>query len=149
MRFFMKLSTKSRYGLRILLEIALDRDGNGASSGKTIAQKQDISEAYLEQIMIPLKEAGLIRTIRGCRGGYALRRPASEITMLDVMELFEGPLDLVKCGEGDKPCSRLAECTTSKVWKHLSETLRREAKKITLAQIVKNSRENNRPEYII
>lgn len=145
----MKLSTKSRYGLRILLEIALDREGLGAVSGKTIAEKQEISEAYLEQIMIPLKEAGLIRTIRGCRGGYALKRRPAEITMLDVIELFEGPLDLVRCEDGNEPCPRLAGCTTSKVWRHLSETLRREAKKITLEQIVKNARENNRPEYMI
>ena len=86
----MKLSTKTRYGLRILLQIAADTENNkkGSVKGKSIAQMQNVSEAYLEQIMIPFKTAGFVKTVRGCNGGYALNRPAESITVLDIIELF-------------------------------------------------------------
>ena len=71
----MKLSTKSRYGLRVLLQIAMDSEKSKVVSGREISRKQEISEPYLEQIMIPLKNAGIVSTVRGCRGGYRLKRP--------------------------------------------------------------------------
>ena len=77
----MRLSTKSRYGLRILIQIAIDNlNGKKLAQGRVIAKKQDITDAYLEQIMIPLKRGGVVGTVRGCNGGYELRKECQDIT---------------------------------------------------------------------
>ena len=148
----MRLSTKTRYGLRILLQIALDCEGkrNCSVKGKTIAEKQDISEAYLEQIMIPLKSEGFVKTVRGCHGGYALNRTPEQISVLDLIELFEGRIQLVKCvGGEDGDCTRLEICPTSGVWTKLSEDIRNLAIKITLQSIVEEAKNKGNPEYVI
>lgn len=145
----MKLSTKSRYGLRILLQIALESDAIPAIKGKDIAKKQEISEAYLEQIMIPLKNSGIIRTVRGCNGGYSLNRTPEEVTVLDIIELFEGKLHLVKCVSDSASCDRCNVCLAAEVWEHLSGVLRREASKITLASLVEKMKKNYGLEYVI
>jgi Rrf2 family protein len=88
----LKLSTKPRYGLRILAQMVADGGNNVPVSGKAIARKQGISVAYIEQILIPMRNAGLVRTIRGPKGGYLLDRPASDISLLEIIELFEGRL---------------------------------------------------------
>jgi Rrf2 family protein len=84
----MKLSTRSTYGIRALVELAL-AEGQGPLSASSIAQRQDLSVAYLEQLLHKLKKGGLVRSIRGPRGGYALARPAAEITMADAVRLLE------------------------------------------------------------
>lgn len=148
----MRLSTKTRYGLRILLQIALDCEGrkNGSVKGKTIAGKQDISEAYLEQIMIPLKSEGFVKTVRGCHGGYALNRQPDQISVLDLIELFEGPIQLVKCAGGEEgDCPRLGICPTTGVWAKLSEGIRTLASKTTLQAIVEEAKSRGNPEYVI
>jgi len=148
----MRLSTKTRYGLRILLQIALDSEGraNASVKGKTISEKQEISEAYLEQIMIPLKSHGFVKTVRGCHGGYALNRSPEQITVLDLIELFEGKVQLVKCvGGEDGDCSRLGRCPTSAVWEGLSEGIRKLAGSISLRQIVDEAKAKGNPEYVI
>ncbi|HBC89699.1 MAG TPA: Rrf2 family transcriptional regulator [Lentisphaeria bacterium] len=136
----MKLSTKSRYGLRILLQIAIDNKEGKASQGKSISKKQEISEPYLEQIMIPLKNAGLVRTTRGCNGGYFLNKKAEDITVLDVIELFEGELCLVDCVTAPKTCSRSKNCQMINVWKKIANSIRSTASKITLASILEDSK---------
>jgi len=145
----MKLSTKSRYGLRVLLQIALDAESQHVVTGRELAEKQEISEPYLEQIMIPLKSAGLITTVRGCHGGYRLKKTPQEITILEIIELFEGELNLVKCTDGNQPCHRLKNCTTAQVWDEISQTLRDKARSITLARLVLMAKENQQPEFII
>lgn len=144
----MKLSTKSRYGLRILLQIALDSVGNAPVKGNVIAKKQELSEPYLEQIMIPLKNAGLIRTVRGCNGGYVLNMAPEKITLLNIIELFEGELQLVNCEDCRRFCATDAKCASSIVWKDLSDALRKEAAKITLAKVAEMSKQDL-PEYVI
>ena len=146
----MKLSTKSRYGLRILLQIALETETQDSAKGKSIAEKQEITEAYLEQIMIPLKSSGIVKTIRGCYGGYVLNKAPEEISVLDVIEVFEGKIQLVKCSDGNgKKCPRHDICMATDVWEHLSEILKTEAGKITLASLVEKSKINNKPVYVI
>jgi Rrf2 family protein len=145
----MKLSTKSRYGLRILLQIAAEADKLSAIKGKDIAQKQEISEAYLEQIMIPLKNSGIIRTVRGCNGGYGLNRSPEKITVLDIIELFEGKLQLVKCVSDSSLCERCNICLASEVWERLSDVLRREAAQISLTSLVEKMKKNYKLEYVI
>lgn len=146
----MKLSTKSRYGLRILVQIAIDNlNGKNLSQGRTIAKKQDITDAYLEQIMIPLKRGGIVGTVRGCNGGYELRKELEDITVLGVIELFEGTINLADCSKGNTKCKRTEKCSTSHVWEHLSKMIREESEKITLASIVEDYQKNASADYVI
>jgi len=146
----MKLSTKPRYALRILIQLAFDVEkGNKSARGRDIAKKQHISEPYIEQMMMPLRAAKIVKTIRGCKGGYTLAKDPENITVLDIIELFEGPLSLVHCEKTDKSCDNFANCFTRDVWKKLSDTLKTEASKITLANIVKDVKEHSCPDYFI
>jgi Rrf2 family protein len=131
-----RLSTKSRYGLRILLQIAQDNREGHLASGRVIAERQEITEPYMEQIMIPLKAGKLVKTRRGCRGGYELARAAEAITVLEVVELFEGRFDLVNCDDPEAPCSRRPQCPTYPVWKNLSDASRRVAAEISVASLL-------------
>ncbi len=144
----MKLSTKPRYGLRILIQIALDNKDGKAAQGKSIAKKQEISEPYLEQIMIPLKNSGLVRTTRGCNGGYFLNKQPEEITVLDIIELFEGEFNLVDCVTDPKACSRRKNCYTINVWRKLASSFKGTAEKITLASIL-DEQKGASSEYVI
>jgi Rrf2 family protein len=144
----MRLSTKSRYGLRILMQIAMENQEGKAAQGKTISRKQDISEPYLEQIMIPLKNAGYVRATRGCNGGYFLNKNPQDITVLGVIELFEGELNLVDCVSDENNCPRVKECHTSNVWKKIAASMRDTAEKITLASIL-DEHKDNALEYVI
>ncbi len=145
----MKLSTKSRYGLRVLLQIAIDSKNDHVVTGREIAESQEISEPYLEQIMIPLKNYGAVSTVRGCRGGYRLKKDAAEISVLDVIELFEGELSLVRCHDGHSSCPRCKFCSASAVWKELSETLREKARSITIAMLAEQEQLAKQPEFVI
>ena len=138
----MKLSTKPRYGLRILAQIAADGGDKTPVCGKAVASKQGISIAYIEQILIPMRNAGLVRTVRGRNGGYMLDRPAADITLLEIIELFEGRLELV--AERDKS-------SASHIWKRLTESLRTEAADITVAELAVMIAEENPPaiDFII
>ena len=91
----LNLSTKSRYGLRILLQLAQCRGSGRSCKVRELAEQQSISDAYVEQIMIALKGSGLVLSARGRNGGYLLGRVPADITVLDVIELFEGRIDLV------------------------------------------------------
>ena len=132
----MKLSTKPRYGLRILAQIAADGGDNTPVCGKEVARKQGISIAYIEQILIPMRNAGMIRTVRGRNGGYILARPAQDISLLEIIELFEGHLDLVEDHENN---------TAAEIWQRLSLVLRNEAKAITVANLADLLERNNPP----
>lgn len=143
----MKVSTKTRYGLRIILQLVEALPSGKALKGKEIVNKQKISEPYMEQIMIKLRKVGWVITERGCQGGYKLNVSPENVTMLDFIELFEGPLQLVRCASKDKRCTLLAECRTSISWKILAESFRKEAKKISLDKIIDLN--SNVKEYVI
>ena len=145
----MKLSTRSRYGLRILLQIAIESREGRLAQGKLISEKQNVSEPYLEQIMITLRSSGLVRTVRGCNGGYQLNRNPEHITVLEVVELFEGELKIVDCEPGKKRCPRKENCLTTNVWKKLSDALRKSASEITLKEIIDQRPTNAGNEYFI
>ena len=131
----MKLSTKPRYGLRILAQIAVDTEDGKPAGGKDVAKKQDISTAYMEQILIPLRNAGIISAVRGRNGGYLLARPAEDISVLDIIEVFEGKLELVDSSSCDT-CAQDQVCPTRDVWDRLSQVLRDESSTITVADLV-------------
>jgi Rrf2 family protein len=146
----MKLSTKSRYGLRIILQIALDNlSGRKLSQGRKIAEKQGITDAYLEQIMIPLKRGGIVGTIRGCNGGYDLRKTAKNITVLEIIELFEGRIKLADCCSGKQKCQRVEKCPTINVWTELEDAFREKAATITLESILEHYKKDMSSDYII
>ncbi|MGF0038781.1 RrF2 family transcriptional regulator [Victivallis vadensis] len=132
----LNLSTKSRYGLRILLQLAQCRGSGRSCKVRELAEQQSISDAYVEQIMIALKGSGLVLSARGRNGGYLLGRVPADITVLDVIELFEGRIDLVGCTGQEQRCARIAGCLSRTVWQRLSEAFRREAAAITLADIL-------------
>jgi Rrf2 family protein len=142
----MKLSTKIRYGARAMLELACHY-GEGPIELKEIAKSQDISIKYLEQVIIPLRTAGLVKSARGSKGGYSLAKPPSEICLFDVVETLEGPLYLVDCIKDPKLCKRSLSCVTRDIWSEVSEALHRILKSITLDEMVRRRMEKENGDY--
>lgn len=120
----MRLSTKGRYGLRAMVDIAQSQD-EGPVAIHNIAQRQDLSNRYLEQLLIPLKQAGLVKSIRGSQGGYVLGRAAGSITVGDVIRVLEGPIAPVDCVNEMNPddCNRADYCVTKKIWSRLRDSI--------------------------
>lgn len=101
----MKVSTKGRYGLTIMMELA-NRYGEGPTSLKSIAKTHDLSEHYLEQLVSPLRNAGLVRSVRGAYGGYILAKEPAQVTSGDVIRVLEGPISPVEFDQEDDPAKR-------------------------------------------
>ncbi|KAF0825525.1 cysteine metabolism transcriptional regulator CymR [Cytobacillus firmus] len=101
----MKISTKGRYGLTIMIELA-KKHGEGPTSLKSIAQTNDLSEHYLEQLIAPLRNAGLVKSIRGAYGGYILGKEPAKITSGDIIRVLEGPISPVEGIEDEEPAKR-------------------------------------------
>jgi Rrf2 family iron-sulfur cluster assembly transcriptional regulator len=140
----MKLSTKTRYAARFLLHLALHKE-QAPIMLKQVAGSEGISEKYLSQIAIPLKAQGLIGSMRGAGGGYFLARPASEIRLREVVELFEEGMEWVECGRDRSVCRRAPECIMRDVWHQFSETARQHLDQITLADLVQRIHQHNQP----
>jgi len=136
----MRISTKIRYGTRAILELA-SQYGKGPIELKEIAKKEDISLKYLEQVIIPLRTAGLVKAIRGSKGGYSLGKPPSEICLNDVIEILEGPVNLIECVKDSKACQRSSLCVTRDIWKKVSEAIYEIFRSVTLEDMVKRKRE--------
>ena len=114
----MKFSTRVLYGCRAMVDLALRRK-EGMLSLQALAEGQHMPERYLSKIIQDLRRSGLIRSVRGAHGGYALSRPADEITLLDVWEALEGPVRLVDCLDTPDACNMMGECVTRDVWDKL------------------------------
>ena len=128
----MKLSTKGRYATRILLCISR-LQGDQPVPKKKIAEQEGISTDYIEQIIVPLKNAGLVNSVRGLRGGFRLAKKAAEITVYDILAASEGDINLVGClAEG---CSNSDKCVVQRVWQGASNQLREYFSKITLQEL--------------
>ena len=112
----MKLTTKTRYGARLLLDIALNQN-QGAVRMNDISNRQNISVKYLEQLIRPLKKAHLVNSIRGPKGGHVLAQKPESITLGQVMRLFEGQSDLVDCISNPKQCSKSNDCPVRIAWR--------------------------------
>lgn len=136
----MRLSTRSRYGVRLMLALGLN-DRKEPVFLKDIAHSEDISEKYLSQIIIPLKAKGLVTTFRGAHGGYLLSRPASEIRLRDIIETLEGDLGLVDCVGTPDVCGKSTECVTREIWNDMSLLLLRFLDTFTLEDLVNRYRE--------
>lgn len=130
----MKISTKGRYALRTMLELALAEDG--LTSVKAIAASQDISEKYLEQIMGKLAKAGLVVSVRGAQGGYRLAKAPSEYTAAEILSAIEGDLAPVSCMENSpNMCPRSGFCVTLTVYQRLYEAEMKTLNSITLEEL--------------
>jgi Rrf2 family cysteine metabolism transcriptional repressor len=131
----MKISTKIRYGARAMLRLA-SHYGEGPIELREIANKENISLKYLEQVIIPLRTAGLVKSIRGSKGGYALARPPAEICFNEIVEILEGPLSLIECLHDPKLCQRVPTCVTREVWQKVSDAINGIFRSITLEDLV-------------
>jgi len=135
----MKMSTKGRYGVRLMLDLAL-HNGEGPVLLKDIARRQGISEKYLWNLINPLKTVGLVQSIRGAHGGYKLAKKPSEISLKDIMRVLEGPLCLVDCVENPLTCERSPTCITRDVWCEASESFLKTLEAMTLEKMVERHR---------
>ena len=132
----MILSTKGRYGLKIMDELALNY-GEGPMPLKEVAQRQQLSETYLEQLIAHLKKAGLVRSIRGAQGGYELIRKPEEISVGEIIRTLEGPLAPSECVMDNEPeCSKAENCVTRLIWEKIMEGINNVVDSITLNDMV-------------
>lgn len=134
----MKISTKGRYGLRIMTDIA-DNEINGCVSISDIALREHLSEKYLEQITTLLSKAGLVKSVRGSKGGYHLTRPAKEITVQDILTATEGSLAPVACAEDSECCENYCDCVTSFIWTKIYNAVTDVVSKISLEELVERN----------
>ena len=135
----MKLSTRGRYGIHTMYDLALHGE-NGPQSIKSIAERGGMPEAYLEQLIAGLKRAGLVTSTRGAQGGYMLARPADAITVGDVLRALEGNLSLVECLEGEDCCDRACACPSRIVWQKLRDGMTAIVDGITLQDMMDDYR---------
>ena len=136
----MHMSTRGRYGVRLMVALAANY-GSGITLLRDVARREQISEKYLGQIVIPLKNAGLLTSQRGSRGGYALARPPAEVTVKDVVEAIEGKIAAVLCVHDPEACARASSCVATRVWKQLSEDIERSLSSFTLEALARQARQ--------
>ena len=137
----MKLSTKGEYGVLAMCELAA-RHGEGPISIKDITVKQGLSDAYLEQLFAQLKKTNLIKSVRGAKGGYVLTRDPSEITVGEVIDALEGPIEISPCVGGantDFKCGKTAVCATRGLWMDVHQSIRNVIDNRTLKDLVDNA----------
>ena len=127
----MKMSTKGRYGLRVMIELAC-RYGQGPVLVDAIERNCGISGKYIHQIMLSLKYAGMVRTVRGPHGGYELVKKPSEVTALDVITILEGSVDPVECVSCPSVCGRASDCVTRDLWEEVGSAIRSVLSSVTL-----------------
>ena len=118
----MKLSSRSRYGLRAILELAVEY-GKGPIQIKSIAKKEDISNKYLEQLIAIMKSAGLVRSIRGPKGGYILTKEPNKIKLSEIFLALEGPITTAECLVHPDFCTKCADCATRKIWGKIQDAI--------------------------
>ena len=144
----MKLSTRTRYGMRAMLELA-EYQGQGPLQIRIIAKRQDISVKYLEQLMAILKSAGFVRSIRGSKGGYVLAKAPNQIKLSDVFNSLEGPVITVECLENNNYCARIADCVTRQLWAEVQEAVKTVLQSKTLQDLVDRTKNNEMLHYEI
>jgi Rrf2 family protein len=139
----MWLSTKGRYGLKAIMDVAL-YSGEAPVSIHSIAQRQDVSERYLEQIISRLKKAGLVTSARGVSGGYQLAKPADEISVGEVLLALEGDLSPVDCngmGGENGGCEKAESCLTKYVWQQIDDSIMKTVNEIYLGELIRRVKE--------
>lgn len=137
----MKLSTRAEYGLRAMFELAR-QFGEGPVSLRSIAEKQDISENYLEQLMAVLRKSGLVESVRGAQGGYMLAAAPQEINVGDVIRVLEGPIAPMECvsENSKKDCGRAGTCASRLVWERVRDSITKVLDGFTLSDMVEEGK---------
>jgi len=141
----MKLSTRGRYGVRALLDLAL-HSGKGTVLLKDIARRQGISLPYLEHVVTPLVAAGLVKSTRGARGGVLLLKPPAEIKLSEVVQVLEGSLAPVDCVNNPALCHRSTFCVTRDIWVEMKEAMSHVLDSTTLQDLVERQRQKGQAE---
>ena len=131
----MKLSTRSRYGTRLVLDMAQNYGGRPIQLSE-IAKRQNISLKYLEQIIRPLKKANYIESFRGSKGGHKLTRPPEKISVGEIVALLEGGDTLTQCSRDPQSCDRMDECLTRYIWQEASKAMFSHLNGINFAQLI-------------
>lgn len=145
----MKLSTRGEYGLRAMVDLAL-RYGEGPISLRSVAERQDISDHYLEQLIAVLRKAGLVKSVRGAQGGYSLGREPAKIKIGDVIRALEGPIAPVDCVNEEDPdcCARADSCVTKLIWEKVRDSITDVLDSITLEDMCKETEKTGLQNYI-
>lgn len=143
----MKISTKGRYGLRAVIDIAVHGENEPVSLSE-IAVRQDISISYLEQLIAKLKKAGIVTSVRGAKGGYSLAAPTNMISVGDILRALEGDLSPVNCAEVTEhgnPCKESGQCVTKIVWKRISDSINHAVDNLMISDLLEetDSQANN------
>jgi len=141
----MKLSTRVRYGTKALLELALHW-GEGPVLLKDIAQRQQIPLPYLEHLIGPLVQAGIVKSSRGTRGGVMLLKPPEEIILSEVIQLLDGSIAPVECVDKPETCPRSDLCVTHDIWDEIKEAVSKVLGSITLQDLVERQRQKRQPD---
>ena len=144
----MRLSTRGRYGVTAMYDLAMHY-GAGCVPLKSIAERQNLSETYLEQLISPLRKSGLVRSTRGAQGGYVLAREPKAITVGDVIRILEGPIAPVDCvieKDGNGYCGKTEVCITRDIWLKLKESMDKVLDSITLEDLCSTESRKNGQE---
>ena len=139
----MRTSTRGRYGIKAMVDLAMNTDGEKCVPLKSIAQRQGIPENYLEQLMAVLKRSGVVKSIRGAQGGYILNEKPENISVGDLLKILEGSLALVDCLENQPPKKKCGnancgECVVRDAWEIISDKLAEAAHSISLKDLITN-----------
>lgn len=135
----MLLSTKSRYGLRLLVCLAR-RYGDGLLAVDDLSASEDISGNYIHLLLASLRGSGLVRSVRGRSGGYELSRPPDEISLLEIVTALEGHHLLVECGKQPDLCGRSSSCSTRRVWRKVADAMEDILRNMSLQQLLEDSK---------
>ena len=141
----MKLSTRGRYGVRLMFDLALHY-GDGPIYLKDIAERQGISAKYLWQLINPLKVTKLITSTRGAHGGYILGREPERISLKEILDILEGSQCLVDCVDNPSICERASSCVSRDIWREVSKGMRQTLENTTLAEMVKRQKEKRQDD---
>ena len=131
----MKLSTRSRYGARILVDLAR-HNGQGPVQIGEISKRQDISVKYLEQLIRPLKQASMVTSVRGPKGGHMLAKDPADITLGQIVRLFEGQAELVECISNPEQCNMADDCQVRLAWKEATRVLYEKLDSTTISDLI-------------
>ena len=131
----MRISTKGRYALRLMVDLAVHTEHGGVAPIRSIAERQDLSDKYLEQIISQLSRAGFVKSVRGAQGGYRLARPAAQITSGEILRAVEGELTAIPCLASSVDCPHRSQCHTLDFWSGLNDLINKYVDGITLEQL--------------
>ncbi len=131
----MKLSTRSRYGTRMMLHLAQHYD-EGPVQIRNVSKRENISVKYLEQLIIPLKKANFIKSVRGPKGGHMLAKPPKAITVGEIVRVLEGGINLSSCIENPEVCDRTNDCLTRDLWEEATKAMYEKLNSATLSKMI-------------